>query len=102
GPHLLGQGLGAGGGDGHPAGLPLKGGQGLGVLLVGVDEVAHPGLGVVVLVVVPAAAGGVPVQALEDGQVVGVVGLEHAGDAGGVVGAVGLKLPGVQGVAVAV
>ena len=55
--------LALGGGDGHPAGLPFKGREGLGILLVGVDEVALPSLGSVVLIEVAVAAGGVTVQA---------------------------------------
>ena len=101
-PDFAGQAVGGQGAELHQPGLALEGGQGVAVALVGVDEVARAGDGIVVLKKVPAAAGGVAVQALEDGQVIGAVGLHHAGDAGGPVGAVGLELSGVQGVAVAV
>ena len=101
GPHLTGQGLSVRGGDRHPAGLPLKGGQGVHVLLIGVDEVAHAGGGVVILEEVAAAAVRVAVQTFQNGQVIVAVGLHHAGDAGGIVGAVGLIAPGAQGVDVA-
>ena len=71
-------------------------------LLIGVDEVAHAGGGVVILEEVAAAAVRVAVQTFQNGQVIVAVGLHHAGDAGGEVGAVGLEGPGVQGVAIAV
>lgn len=97
GPQLVGQGLGVGGGDGHLPGLALKGGEGIQILLIGVDEAALAGLGVVIAEEIAAAAGGVAVVALQDGQGVAAVLVEQAGDAGGVVVGVGLKLPGAQG-----
>ena len=101
GPHLTGQGLSVRGGDRHPAGLPLKGRERFGILLVGVDEAALPSQGGVVLIEVAVAAGGVTVGGFQDGQAEGAVLVHHAGDAGGIVGAVGLIAPGAQGVDVA-
>ena len=43
GPQLLGPALGVGGADDHLAGFTLEGGQGVQILLVGVDEVAKDG-----------------------------------------------------------
>ena len=73
GPQLVGQGLGVGGGDGHLPGLALKGGEGIQILLIGVDEAALAGLGVVIAEEIAAAAGGVAVVALQDGQGVAAV-----------------------------
>ena len=61
------------------------------------DEAALAGLGVVIAEEIAAAAGGVAVVALQDGQGVAAVLVEQAGDAGGVVVGVGLELPGAQG-----
>ena len=57
-PHLLRQGLRRLGVQNDPLRVPLEGGQGIPVPQVGVEEAALPGKGRVVVVEVPAAAGG--------------------------------------------
>ena len=63
-PQLGGQVLRRGGVQSHPHRLPLEGGQGIPIPLIGVEEAALAGQGCVIEVEVPAAAGRVPVGAL--------------------------------------
>ena len=61
------------------------------------DEAALAGEGMVIGIKEPAATGGIPVGALEDGQLKAAVRRQQAGDARRVIGGVRLEFPGVQG-----
>ena len=77
-------------------GLALKGRQRIEVLLIGVDEMTHTGLGIVVFVEETLVAVGVAVQTLEDGQNIAAVLCQYTRDSGGVVGGIGLEAAGTE------
>ena len=101
GPDLVGKGLSGHIAHGDLAGLTLEGGQGIQILLIGVDEVAGAGDGGIVLIEETVVAVGIAVGGLQDGQAVGAVLSQNAGDAGGVVVRVGLIAAGAQSLDVA-
>ena len=61
----------------------------------------HPRLGGVKGKVIPDAAAGVALQGLQDAEDIRAAGEQNAGNPGCVVGAVGLKLPGIEGLHIA-
>ena len=65
------------------------------------DEVAIPRNGLVIFIEIAAAAIGIPIKALQDRELITSVRQNYAGNARSIVRSVRLKLPGHQGVAIA-
>ena len=76
-PDVIGKGLGVRGVDDHLAGLTLKGGEGIQVLLIGVDKVTLAGQRVLVAEELAAAGGGIALGALQNGQGIAAVLVEE-------------------------
>ena len=96
-PQLIGQGLRVRERQSRAHRLALKGGQGSAVPLIGVEEAALAGKGIVIEIEVAQAAAGVPIGTFQDGELKTAVRGEKTGDSGRIVGCVWFKLPAAQG-----
>ena len=87
--------------NGHWPWFTAEGGQGSAVRFIGVDQVPHSRLGGVKGEVISDAAAGVALQGLQNAENIGTAGKQNARNPGCVIGAVGLKLPGIEGLHIA-